>query len=77
MHENELSAAEAAQLLGITESALHRLCNRGTLAYRWFAGRRVINRVVVMELKSSNEYAKRTRRRSFDAQAPLDLGEGK
>ena len=63
--EDRITAQEAAQLLGISVAALHRLCGRGTLAYTWFAGRRVFQRQLVLALKNSEVYHRRTRSRTF------------
>lgn len=60
--EDRLTAQQAAAILGISVSAVHRLCTRGTLAFSWFAGRRVIQRSALDSLKSSPIYRKRTRK---------------
>ena len=65
MIESEVTAQDAARLLGISVAAVHRLCNRGTLPGRFFAGRRVIQRQSIDALKQSPVYQKRTRRRTF------------
>lgn len=41
MIENMIDAKEAAEILGISVTAVHRLCNRGSLPNLWIAGRRV------------------------------------
>jgi|WetSurMetagenome_2_1015567.scaffolds.fasta_scaffold08319_12 hypothetical protein len=64
--EDRLTAQEVAAILGISVSAVHRLCARGTLASSMFAGRRVFQRQVIVALKNSAGYSKRTRRRSFE-----------
>lgn len=63
--EDRLTTQQVAQELGISVSAVHRLCNRGTLGWSWFAGRRVFQRSAVDALKNSPGYSKRTRKRSF------------
>lgn len=63
--EDRLTTRQVAELLGISVSAVHRLCNRGTLAWSWFAGRRVFQRSAVESLKESPGYSKRTRSRTF------------
>ena len=60
--EDRLTAQQVAAILGISVSAVHRLCTRGTLAFSWFAGRRVIQRSALEALKSSPGYSKRTRK---------------
>jgi len=63
--EDRLTAQEVASLLGISVSAVHRLCARGTLGSAMFAGRRVFQRQIILALKNSAGYSKRTRRRTF------------
>mgnify|MGYP003609053479 CR=1 FL=1 len=66
MFEDRLTSREVAELLGISLSAVARLCARGTLAYAWFAGRRVFKKTAVEELAQNEEYKRRSRRPSFE-----------
>ena len=65
MYEDRLTATQVARELGISVSAVHRLCSRGTLASSWFAGRRVFQRSAIDSLKESPGYSKRSRKRTF------------
>lgn len=72
MFEDRITSDKAAEILGITKSALARLCSRGTLPYEWFGGRRVLKRSAVEALKNDPEYQRRTRKPSI--QQLLDSG---
>lgn len=61
MNENIADAEWVAATLGISISAVHRLCGRGTLPYRWVAGRRLFDKVAVKEFAASEAYRKRSR----------------
>jgi len=60
--EHLIDTQKAAAILGISSTAVHRLCNRGTLPSIWLGSRRVFVRHKVEELARSPEYQKRTRR---------------
>lgn len=60
--EQWMDAKAASAVLGISVSALHRLCARGTLAYRFVAGRRLFLRASIEAFATSASYLKRTRR---------------
>ena len=59
--ENLHSAKEAADRLGISVSALHRLCNRGTLPSLWIGSQRFVKRDALRELMSNAAYRKASR----------------
>jgi len=52
---------EAAHMLGISRSAVHGLCDRGTLAFRWVGGLKWIRIEDVRKLASDPGYRKRKR----------------
>lgn len=41
--ESWLSTKEVAAALGISQTAVNRLCDRGTLAFRFVAGRKIVS----------------------------------
>lgn len=60
--EHLMSTVEAAQLLGISDSAVRRLISRGRLAAVWAAGRWLVDRRVVRGLLSDPRYLRQSRR---------------
>lgn len=60
--EHLIDSRKAADILGISPSAVHRLVNRGTLPAIWLGSRRVFIRQQVEKLLHDPEYAKRSRR---------------
>lgn len=70
--EHLIDAKEAARILGISQPAVHRLCNRGTLASIWLGSRRVFLRHKVKELAQSEEYLARTRRQNLYTREELE-----
>jgi len=61
--EGWVTAADAARTLGVTVTAVHRLCARGTLASAWLGGVRFIRREKVIELRDDVGYQARSRKR--------------
>lgn len=59
--EHLLDAKQAAQILGISETAVHRLVNRGTLPAIWLGSRRIFVRHNVEKLLRDPDYQRRTR----------------
>ena len=57
-----LEVAEVAEVLGVTRQAVYRLCDRGTLAFVWRFGRRLIRESAVHALLADAGYRSRTRR---------------
>lgn len=75
--EDFISVKVAAQLLGNSPQAVHRLVNRGTLGAKRVGLAMVLSRRAVLELKTSPAYILRSRRaRGIPDQEVLDLKEG-
>lgn len=70
--EHIIDAKQAARILGISQTAVHRLCNRGTLPSIWLGSRRVFVRAKVEQLANDQEYLRRTRRQPEYTQAELE-----
>jgi excisionase family DNA binding protein len=59
--EHLIESKEAAEILGISQTAVHRLVNRGTLPAIWLGSRRIFVRHQVLKLLEDPEYRKRSR----------------
>lgn len=59
--EHLIDTREAARILGISETAVHRLVNRGTLPAVWLGSRRIFIRGRVEQLLKDAEYQRRSR----------------
>lgn len=69
-----LSVATVAEKLGITTAAVHRLCWRGTLAFRFVAGRRVIHKDTIANyLENPKLQARRRAKHTPDGNGQLRL----
>ena len=66
-----MSAAEVADRLGISVSAVHRLANRGTLPYCRCGLRKVFRRSVISEFERDAGYLRRRRAPLTDRQARI------
>lgn len=76
--EHLIDAKKAADILGISEVAVHRLCNRGTLPSIWLGCRRIFVRHKVEALARDEEYLRRTRRRTEPSAEELEAaGQGR
>lgn len=62
MIDRYCDSRQAAAILGVTVSAVHRLVGRGRLAAMWMSGRRVFLRSAVLRLAEDEGYQARTRR---------------
>lgn len=62
MIENMIDAKEAAEILQISVTAVHRLCNRGSLPSLWLAGRRVFLKHKIQAFAIDPKRSKLTRR---------------
>lgn len=56
-----LDASEVAALLQISVTAVHRLCNRGSLSFVWLSGKRIFRRELVEKYSVSARRLKMTR----------------
>lgn len=66
--EHLIDTREAARILGVSETAVHRLVNRGTLPAVWLGSRRIFVRQRVEALLEDAEYQRRSRaEREVDA----------
>ena len=54
-----LEIQSAARKLGISVQAVHALCDRGTLPFRWLGGRKFVTYGAVLDLLSNDEYIRR------------------
>lgn len=61
MIEGLISAREAADLLGISATALHRLCARGKIGCVWLSGRRLFSRSLILRMSNDPDYWKHSR----------------
>lgn len=59
--EHLIDCKRAAEILGISQTAVHRLVNRGTLPAIWLGSRRIFLRHQVEKLLDDAEYRKRSR----------------
>lgn len=59
--EHLIDTKQAARILGISETAVHRLVNRGTLPAIWLGSRRIFLRHQVVKLLEDPEYQRRSR----------------
>lgn len=59
--EHLIESKEAAEILGISQTAVHRLVNRGTLPAIWLGSRRIFVRHQVLKLLEDPEYRRRSR----------------
>lgn len=72
--EGWLSIQDVAQKLGISVSAVHRLASRGTLAFRWLAGRRMVHRdTLTAYLSNPALQARRRAKHTLDDNGQLRL----
>lgn len=59
--EHLIDTRRAAEMLGISQTAVHRLVNRGTLPAIWLGSRRIYLRHQVEKLLEDPDYQKRSR----------------
>jgi helix-turn-helix protein len=71
--EDMLTAEGVAGRLEVTVSAVHRLSNRGTLPYRWIAGRKLFRKDAIDAYLANDEAQKRRRNGGLITQGELEL----